>query len=38
MRQILAVLGALALLVASALAQSEFSSPEIERRVDALIE
>jgi beta-glucosidase len=38
MRQILAVLGVLALIVGSAFAQSEFGSPEIERRIDALLQ
>lgn len=37
MRQILAVLSVLALIVGSAFAQSEFGSPEIERRIDALL-
>jgi hypothetical protein len=37
MRQILAVLGVLALMVAPAFAQSGFVSAEIERRVNALL-
>ena len=38
MRQILAVLGVLALIAGSAFAQSKFGSPEIERRIDALLQ
>ncbi len=37
MRQTLAILGALALIAGSAFAQSQFGSPEVERRIAALL-